>query len=125
MREISDKQEKYVAKYLGAKKVVNSGATVFKKGDVEDAFSLFECKTKMKESKSFSIKKDEIDKLQEEVLARGKEFGIYVFNFGDYKDNYAVLRLSDFQDLYEAYKELSENLYEIYNKLDELKEMEK
>jgi hypothetical protein len=105
-REKSKAHEQYIEGKLDIRRTPNSGATVFKKGDLEDELSLFECKTKMNESKSFSIKKEELDKIREESIARSKTFQFYIFNFGDIKENYVVMELRDFRLMYEDYKEL-------------------
>lgn len=54
----ADKQTSYVSGYLGVPKTARSGATLSGgKGDLQDEFSLFECKTMMSEQASFSVKK--------------------------------------------------------------------
>ena len=65
-RFYSARQEKAVAKAVGGKKVANSGATAFYKGDVMTDKVLFECKTCTKEQKTFTIKREWIDKNREE-----------------------------------------------------------
>lgn len=59
-RYFSSNQEQYIAKLLNGNKTPNSGATLFKKGDViiQRANTLCECKTCLKEKDSFSIKKE-------------------------------------------------------------------
>lgn len=68
-RKYSNLQEKRIAKKLHGRKQLNSGATMFQKGDVITDKILIECKTKVKESKSISIQKDWIEKLKEEAFA--------------------------------------------------------
>jgi len=109
-REKSKAHEKVIEDYLGITRTPNSGATAFRKGDLEDDLSLFECKTKMSEAKSFSIKKDELNKIREESIARSKAFQFYIFNYGDIKENYVVMELRDFQLLYDAYKEMMDKM---------------
>ena len=90
-RYFSNKQEKQIAKAVGGKQVANSGASRFTKGDVTTADGwLFEAKTKTSESKSFSIKKEWIEKNKEEMFAMGKSYSALVFDFGD-GNNYYVL----------------------------------
>lgn len=89
-RYYSSSQEKKVAKAIHGKQVANSGATCFNKGDVITDEWLIECKTKMSESKSFSIKKEWLTKNKEERFAMGKSYGALVFSFGD-GENYYVL----------------------------------
>ena len=90
-RFYSSKQEKKVAKVLNGKKVANSGATAFEKGDVTTDLFLLECKTCAEEKKSFSIKKDWIEKNKEEAFSMGKSYSALVFNFGPDSENYYVI----------------------------------
>jgi hypothetical protein len=80
-------QEKRVAGKLGGRVSSNSGAGMFNKGDivVEDASLLIECKTCMEPKKSFSIKKDWIDKNKEEAFRLRLDNHVIAFNF-DYQD---------------------------------------
>lgn len=80
-RFYSDKQEKRVAKAIGGKQTVNSGATAFQKGDVKTDTFLVECKTSTKEKKSFSIKEDWLLKNEEEAFAMGRDSAL-CFDFG-------------------------------------------
>ena len=68
-RYYSDAHEKSVCKALGAIQQPNSGAGLWKKGDVrlEEAGILVECKTCMKPKESFSIKKEWLDKNRKEL----------------------------------------------------------
>ena len=90
-RSKSKDQENNVAKNLGMKRQSNSGATAFYKGDVIGKNILLECKTVMKESKSFSIKKDWLEKNKEEAFQMRKRYSALAFNFGDNKENYYVI----------------------------------
>ena len=101
-RWYSSKQEKQIAKVVGGKQVANSGASRFNKGDVTTTDGwLFEAKTKTSESKSFSIKKEWIEKNKEEMFAMGKSYSALVFNFGD-GNNYYVLDERTFLKMKEA-----------------------
>ena len=86
-RYASSVQEKRVAGKLGGKVSSNSGAGIFNKGDivVEDASLLIECKTCMEPKKSFSIKKDWIEKNKEEAFRLRLDNHVIAFNF-DYQD---------------------------------------
>ena len=86
-RHASSVQEKRVAGKFGGKVSSNSGAGLFNKGDivVEDASLLIECKTCMEPKKSFSIKKDWIDKNKEEAFRLRLDNHVIAFNF-DYQD---------------------------------------
>ena len=89
-RFYSSRQEKKIAKQVGGKKVANSGATPFNKGDVTTNKWLFEAKTKTTESQSFTIKKEWIEKNQEEAFAMGKPYSALVIDFGDGEQHYLV-----------------------------------
>ena len=89
-RHYSGEQENRVAKDLNMKKQANSGATTFYKGDLEDDNWLIECKTKINSQKSIVVKKEMIEKLQEEMFAMGKNNWALVISFGDGKDYFIV-----------------------------------
>ena len=89
-RFFSNKQEKKIAKAVQGQQVANSGATAFKKGDVTTENWLFEAKTKTTESKSFSIKREWIEKNKEEAFAMGKDYSALVIDFGDGEQFYLL-----------------------------------
>ena len=89
-RFYSNRQEKAVAKAVGGKQVSNSGATAFSKGDVRTADWLIECKTCTTEKKSFSIKKEWLEKNKEEAFAMNKDYSALAFDFGDGNNYYIV-----------------------------------
>ena len=97
-RYFSSKQEKHVAKAVGGKQVANSGATMFSKGDVARDNWLIECKTKTSPSQSMSIKKDWLEKNEEEAFAMQKEHSALAFNFGDIHNaqNYYIISEQEF-----------------------------
>lgn len=98
-RFYSHRQEKQVAKQMKGKVVSNSGATTFHKGDVTTDKFLIECKTKTAESKSFSIKKEWLEKNKEEAFAMGKMRSALAFNFGPDEPNYYVIDSITFREL--------------------------
>lgn len=98
-REASGKQEKAVSKAIGGKQTKNSGATLWQKGDIILDNWLIECKSKMTESDSISIKKEWLDKLKQEACFMGKEYEALIFNFGPNEKNYAIIDMSLFQTL--------------------------
>ena len=71
-RYLSDKHEKSICKALHAVQQPNSGAGNWRKGDVvqPQASMLIEAKCSMSEKKSFSIKKEWIDKNREEKFSQ-------------------------------------------------------
>lgn len=81
-RFYSNKQEKAVAKVVGGRQTLNSGATPFQKGDVVTNDWLIECKTKIKDSTSFTIREDWLLKNEEEAFAMGKNNSALCFDFG-------------------------------------------
>ena len=80
-RFYSAKQEKAVAKAVGGKQQLNSGATAFQKGDVINKQFLIECKTKTKQTKSFTIQEEWLEKNEEEAFAMGRDSAL-CFDFG-------------------------------------------
>lgn len=101
-RFYSSRQEKKVAKAVGGKQVSNSGATAFNKGDVTSDNFLIECKTCVEDKKSFSIKKDWLEKNKEEAFEMGKAYSALAFNFGPSSENYYVIDERLFKRLKEA-----------------------
>lgn len=97
-RYYSRRQETNVAKKLGGKVQPNSGATMFAKGDLVLDDWLIECKTKVSESQSMSIKKEWLTKNAEEAFSMGKQHSALVFNFGEehYPQNYVILTIEEF-----------------------------
>ena len=89
-RYVSDKQEKRTAKNLGGKVQISSGSSAFLKGDVVLDTCLVECKTCMKPKQSFSIKKEWLEKINEQCFAMRKRYPILAFDFGE-DENYYIL----------------------------------
>lgn len=96
-RRASARQEKKVAKELGAKVQSNSGATDYQKGDIIAGSMLVECKTVMKPQKSVSIKKEWFDKNEQERFAMKKDYSAVVFDFGDNGEQYIAISLKQFK----------------------------
>lgn len=109
-RYFSNKQEKHVAKAIGGNQVANSGATMFSKGDCSNEKWLIECKTKTSPSQSMSIKKEWLEKNEEEAFAMRKNHSALAFNFGDIHNaqNYYIISEQEFlrflklEELYES-----------------------
>ena len=100
-RYYSGKQEKQVAKAIGGQQTISSGSTMFSKGDVTNDLFLFECKTKVKDSDSITVKKDWIIKNKEEAAFMGKEHQAVVINFGPNQPNYYIIEEYLFTQLLE------------------------
>lgn len=103
-RFYSKRQETEVAKISDGKRVANSGATAFAKGDVQSELFLIECKTKTTFSQQFAIHKDWITKNEEEAFAMGKPYSAVAIDFGD-GDNYFIINKSLFSRLIKLLKE--------------------
>lgn len=80
-RAYSDSQELHIAKKTGGIITPNSGGTRFGGGDVLTEDFLIEAKTPTKEKKSFSIKKEWLEKANEQAFEQGKCEGILAFRF--------------------------------------------
>lgn len=89
-RFYSNAQEKKIAKEIGGKQVANSGATLFNKGDITTNKFLIEAKTVTKEQKTFTVKREWIEKNQEEAFAMGKMFSAVAIDFGDGEQFYII-----------------------------------
>ena len=89
-RYYSGRQERKVAKAVKGKLVSNSGASDFTAGDVVSDLFLIECKTKTTESKSFTIKKEWLDKNREEAFEMGKPYSAMAIDFGDGENHYLI-----------------------------------
>lgn len=98
-RYYSGRQERKVAKALKGKTVANSGASDFVAGDVTTTDMLIECKTCVQNKKSFSIKKEWLEKNREEAFEMGKSYSALTFNFGPDTDNYYVIDEKLFKEL--------------------------
>jgi outer membrane biosynthesis protein TonB len=90
-RYYSDRHEKAVAKSLNAKVQTSSGSSAFLKGDVVSRKCLVECKTAETEKKSFCIKKEWLEKIDEQCFEMRKQYPILAFNFGYNGENYYIL----------------------------------
>lgn len=98
-RWFSKRQEQQVAKNLGGKVNLNSGAAPFCAGDVVKDDFLIECKTVTKSSSSFSIKKAMLKKVEQEAFEMGKDNFALAFNFGPDEKCYYVITEKTMQNL--------------------------
>lgn len=98
-RYYSSRQEKIVAERIKGQTTKNSGATMFSKGDILTEDYIVECKTKTKNSDSITIKKEWLDKLEEEALFMGKQKNALVFSFGPSSSNYYIISEELFREL--------------------------
>lgn len=78
---------------------MNSGAIWFNKSDVVSKNFRIEAKTRTKPSKSITIKKEWLEKIEKEAFLTGK-IPALAFSFGDGKD-YFILSDKDFYEIVE------------------------
>ena len=92
-RYYSSQHETSVCKALNARKQPNSGASIFAAGDVynTNASLLVECKTAMTDKESFSIKKEWLDKIKEEMREKRFQNNCLAFSFGPNSPNYYII----------------------------------
>lgn len=92
-RYYSDKHEKSVCRALDARQQPNSGAGLWRKGDVvqEDASLLIECKCSMKPKSSVSIKEEWFIKNKKEAFFNRFENTAICINFKPDGANYYVI----------------------------------
>ncbi len=91
-RYYSNRQEKQVAKKNKGEQTINSGAAVFNAGDVKTNRFVIECKTTTAPKQSIGIKKNWIEKVQEEAFAMGREHWALAFDFEpDAKEQYYII----------------------------------
>ena len=90
-KDCSVSQERDIARLLGGTVQSNSGGTRFGGGDVQTEQFFIEAKTPTKEQTSFSIKKDWIDKMQEQAFEQGKSYAALAFRFSPDGDDYFVI----------------------------------
>ena len=108
-RYYSDRQEKAIAKAVGARQTKNSGATPWQKGDVTDDLWLLEAKTCTKDKQSFTLQKSWFEKNRNESLFMGKKYSAVVFNFGpNSQENYYAVDEQTFLLMKEALQNMEE-----------------
>lgn len=92
-RYYSNQQETQICKLLNAIKQANSGAGKFAAGDCynKNASLLIECKTCVNEKDSISIKKEWLDKIEEERKIKRLSNKLLAFSFGPESKNYFII----------------------------------
>lgn len=89
-RFYSTRQETHVADASNGKRVANSGATAFHKGDVITDLFLIECKTKTAPSERFTLNREWILKNEEEAFAMNRPYSAVAVDFGDGSNYYVI-----------------------------------
>ena len=90
-KDCSVSQENDIARLLEGKVQSNSGGTRFGGGDVQTEQFFIEAKTPTKEQTSFSIKKEWVDKMQEQAFEQGKYQSALAFRFEPGGQDYFVI----------------------------------
>ena len=96
---MSNLQETAVSRAVDGRKTWGSGSGHYDKADVVTHRFSIECKTAMSEKKSFTIKKEWIDKLIEQSFSNNRDHWALAFNFGgeeNARNNYYIINQSDF-----------------------------
>ena len=100
-KKYSQRQDKRVAKLTNQEIVRNSGAVRGRRGDLRKQNLLSETKTTIRSQKTFTLRREWFDKIDQQAFQMGKEFGIIIFSFGDNKD-FVACSLEDFDQIYES-----------------------
>lgn len=89
-KRVSIAQEERVARLFNGKRTPQSGGGRFVLGDVlaEDFF--VECKTSVTVKDSYSVKREILNKADEQRREMGKEFYVLAFSFGDGEDFFVL-----------------------------------
>jgi hypothetical protein len=106
-RYFSGIQEKKIAKSLGGRRQPNSGAMTFRKGDIDCSEFLIEAKTSTTDKKVYSVKKEELEKLNRERFRMGKQYAALCFDFGpssESEDRYYIITEKTFKECMELLK---------------------
>lgn len=91
MKTQSQKQEQQIAKMVGGRTQANSGGTRFGGGDVHTKNLFIEAKTPLSDKASFSIKKEWLDKAQEQAFEQAKDNYALAFRFGPDEPDFFVI----------------------------------
>lgn len=99
-RDYSDKQEQEIARRMGGRVQSNSGGTKFGGGDVLTDKFLIEAKTATKETKSFVIQKEWLEKAKEQAFQQRKQYSALAIRFDpDVNEDYYIIPQSLFWEL--------------------------
>lgn len=90
-KDYSVSQENDIARLLGGKVQSNSGGTRFGGGDVHTEKFFIEAKTPVTAKQSFSIKKEWIEKMEEQTFQQGKDHCALAFRFEPDGEDYFVI----------------------------------
>lgn len=96
---------------------MGSGSTPFQKGDVVTPDLFIEAKTKVQASKSITVKKEWLEKAQEQAYSMRKRDYALAISFGEDKDYY-VIEDRYMEELYKSRKAL-EDVIECIGGLEE------
>lgn len=89
-KRASIKQEERVARLFNGKRTPQSGGGKFILGDVLAEDFLVECKTSVTVKDSYSVRRDVLNKADEQRREMGKSFYALAFSFGDEEDFFVL-----------------------------------
>lgn len=101
-RRQADKQEKRVAKNLGARQTIASGQTPIDKGDVRSDTVRVECK--YTDKKSYSLKAEELQKIANQ--SEGDQIPLFYVEFRKQGQAYYIVPEDWFIQMLEAFNDL-------------------
>lgn len=100
-KECSELQEKQIAKLVNGKTQSNSGGTKFGGGDVLTDEFLIEAKSTTKSRKMYSIRKEWLNKAQEQAFEQGKSYSTVAVRFDPEGEDYFIINSTLFKLLVE------------------------
>jgi ribosomal protein L37AE/L43A len=100
-RKQADRQEKRVARNLGARQTIASGQTPIDKGDVRAENVRVECK--YTDKKSFSLKAEDLQKIAN--AAQGEQIPLFYVEFREHGQAYYVVPEGWFTQLLEVFND--------------------
>lgn len=116
MKQLSAKdcsvlQEKQIANFLGGAVTPGSGGTKFGGGDIITDTMLIEAKTVTTEKLSISLKKEWLDKVEEQAFEQGKYMSAVAVRFEPHGTDYYVVNETVFKSMLRALEERENNEY--------------
>ena len=103
-KDYSASQEADIARLLGGRVQSNSGGTRFGGGDVLTEHFFVEAKVPTKDQTSFSVKKEWIDKMREQMFEQGKYQCALAFRFSPQGEDYFVINSRLMKFLVDSYE---------------------
>ena len=99
VRNVSNAQERDIAKLVNGRLQSNSGGTTFGGGDVHTSSMLIEAKTATKDQLSFSIRKEWLEKARTQAFEQNKYHYALAFRFSPDGEDYFIVNSKLFSQL--------------------------